>query len=453
MGGVLNWDKKYRDALAHGERCIGELSGIITAFNTNLDAIWFVGEELERIAEGRKLRLDRLPQSISSIDDLVSAILVCMKNGRSAELLIESEVVANEISSVFRPHEVRIGGLAGIQSNVLSRLGVRRIFPHVASLPEEQARVMEKRNVLIACGDGSFRDPESAVRDEDRKLVHWIFEFKRGTKLKVGDEEIQAPESNRFIATWDELNTRVEIDGNFSRWIGKVLREVDRAIVSGFHLLRRRYPEGVGYEYYLNRAVEEIRRWKEINPKLIIHFEHAHTEDLEITRSIFESLGRVVDCMGFNETELPIILRAFGMETRNGNVKGLYDGLIRLADLLKVRRINLHTRDFLMSVLREFIPPEREQLAMIFGSCVAANRALTGEFGDIEQIKRNIWSLDLSEIGMKSFHRLCEIFGSNFSMNGYNDEFVFSPTRVTMNPKSTVGLGDAVSAGLVVAER
>jgi len=479
------WNQKYLDALKHGENAVKSTEGVITAFNTNIDALHFVrsGEvrkilEVNSDLEREVLRkLVTPPSKIERIADFLAGLLYAMRLGCGMELTISRKETSEWIRSAFKIDEIRMGGQAGIMANVLANLGVKNVHPHVSQLSSMQAELFVKSASIKV---PTFKEekvimekPSRVFREKDEPLIHLVFEFSKGTRVKINSTTVVSPNSNRLIATWDEFNSRLSIDSAFSIGTKRIIKNVDKAMISGYQLLRRDYPDKTTYRDHVDNSVELISSWKKLNPKLKIHFEQAFLRDPEIIRYVFDEVFPYVDGFGVNENELCSILEAYGFNDLAKEIKSrfaapcLYDGMEKLFDLIKVSRIDLHTRDFAISLLKPNygITPRTEQNALLFGALCAATRALTGQFGNLEEINNASASprLHLNELGLKEherFSRKVDTLGlstkGEFFKSGIataDDHWIiYIVTKITDNPVSTVGLGDCITAGLIVGE-
>ncbi|MEM2905670.1 MAG: ADP-dependent glucokinase/phosphofructokinase [Candidatus Bathyarchaeia archaeon] len=474
----LDWESRYIDALGKAAESIRPVRGIIVAYNTNIDGLktvngrWLsqlLAEDAdlkERVAE----KFRETPGEVTDLSDLVAALLYYMREGAGGERLILAEDVFQWLSRAFGPGELRMGGQAGIMANVLSSLGVRLVAPHVAQLPREQAELFDdqERTRIPTVGPlGTvFARPVDAARENDKKLIHWVLNFKEGATVSFNNITITAPRENRFIATYDEDNAELRISSSFVEGVTARIAEFDGAIISGFHLLRRSYRDGSSFEAKLERALRPLREWRELNPKLRLHLELGSMQAPEVEAATLRASG-LFHSVGMNEDELKSGLAALALrpvsETRNRepSAEAVYRDALALRSELKVERLNVHTRDFSMSVLsgRYAERAERELDGLLVGAAVAAARAATGRFPPPEQILRlqRDGVIPPSPRGLRQHQALVDAVRGedpaaalSLSEQGFAKldglSLVYAPSRWVERTVSTVGLGDAISS-------
>jgi len=458
------------NALQEASKIIKKTKSVITAFNTNVDALHFLKSgELEDIIsrfDGKTLRerMRNPPNKIVEEEDFLAGLLLSMETGKGMEWIIESKDTFEWIEKNFPTDEYRMGGLAGILANVFARLKVSKIYPHVASLSELQAKLFfkgESIKIPIIRGESlMFENPSRAVRQDDESLIHRIFEYPAGLRVKLNGEVI-TPSANRFIATWDEKNTRLHIDESFLEGTKEIIEDVDLAVISGYHMMREsRYFtrkdcfKKIEFTRYL------FEEWKK-HSNTKIHLELAYFTDLEILSYVLKLLNRIIDGLGLNEDELTQCINSLGNKelyariNENPNSENLLDGLLYLATTLDLKNIVVHTRELCIAVSKK--PAQKNLLnALALGNSIAAARAVTGNYCNLGEISNVLKEgrLHISEEGLKSFNAIArKLRNKGFRVNGKfsaeNDKYKlwFMPTAIHTKPLSTVGLGDCFTAG------
>jgi len=400
----------------------------ICAYPVNVDAIYdFCAPEISELARG--VRAGAI-EKIESPRDLISALLLCMKSGSGAEILIEDKSTAQRIGDLFS-WRYRLGGNAGIMANVLAGLGAAAILNAPALSPRLAGMLDPRVRVPLS---GSLQEPWRAARGED--MIHYVFQFAASDSLVTDEERIRAPRSNRLIATYDPVNARLESSRDFDEFCLQEIRRVDGAIVSGFHLV----PLG-SYKAVLDRKIRQIRSWKEGNSRIFVHAEMGSFQRPEIMEHLLKHL--YADSIGFNEDELGLILR----------VEPGWSGIAKAAGQLKEElgfsRIAVHTQDFILSVTDGRIGAEDEQRALSCGVEAAASVAASGFVGD--GVVR-----DASPAGLRAKEEFCRQGGTPLGRGAYADVngtvTVLVPSAHVACPRFTVGLGDTATAAVFHAE-
>jgi ADP-dependent phosphofructokinase/glucokinase len=310
---------------------------VSVAFNTNLDAVHTVsGATLGKIV------LEDIPEQVSTPKAFFAALAHCMKAGDGAEVLI-SKSTANFLRNAF-PWTFQAGGNAGNIANALAMLGDRPVLNVPAPTPRQMAALDPR--VLIPRNGRLVPPNEAAIAGDS--LVHYVCQFRAGDCLTIGNETITVPYDNRLIATNDILNSRLATDTDFLDFVSKT--KVSKAILSGFHLCSR---------FYLEQAIEQVDKLAENN--VYTHAElgcFQHVDDF----SWFVS-NLAVSSLGMNENEFSQLV---GEEPDWLNIA---ESIASVSDAL---RVCVHTKDFVMSLLRDKKDPEKEIEALEFGVKTAA---------------------------------------------------------------------------------
>ncbi len=465
------------------ETNIANVRGFIAAFNVNIDSIHLITEgeitELFRnMDQEEKVKvleyMNNPSYVIRSPTELLAGLAYVICNEKTAEWNILNREVHEWIKNRFKPDSLRIGGQAGNIAYQLAKLGIKRVYVSIPRLSLTQAKMYSGLpNIFVPSISNNkieFKHPLDAIYPEDEDLIHWIFEIPKNLKFDLIDKRCRSNTHLRFIATWDEVTSRLEFKEEFKKGSVEIVKEADYAVASGYHLLRREYSDGSTPEEHVQKTLNLLKSWKEINPSLKIHYEHGFTGDSELLRVIYDNLPEVIDCVGLNEVELPLILKTYGLNReaediwKNPSSLNLFKGLLKMSELTAFKRLTLHTKDFSMSLMsREFdLDLENEVEGLIFGSLTAASTALNGVFSDLNEIRHAAEKLSLSRYGVEQMNRLSEYlrdYGgelriSRDSMTSYLGDFSLSyaAARVVPSPVATVGLGDAFTAGLLTVE-
>lgn len=406
---------------------------IICAYPVNIDAVYNLQrEEISKFVQsGRAPTIkSELKESIESREDLISSLLFCMQQGSGAELLIESREIARQIESSF-PWQFRLGGNAGIMANSLAALGARPVLNAPALGVRLAGMLHPEVGIPVS---GILKEPALAAGEPGivPEMVHFVFQFKRGDAVEAREERMIAADDNRFIATYDPVNTRLISSKHFDSYCLSNIQDFDGALLSGFHLAP--FEE---YRDVFPQKIAQIKSWKEKNPGIFIHAEMGSFQNPKIMQYLLPRLP--VDSLGLNEDELAMA---------EGPFSGWREGMQaakRLRNSLALPRVAVHTRDYILSLMMKgLMNPEDELRALTRGTDAAAALAATGSMTSQPPEVVN-------PIGLEAREEFCREAAVTPSGRGAyadgGDVIIFlMPSLLVREPRFTVGLGDTATA-------
>ncbi|MFZ2472263.1 MAG: ADP-dependent glucokinase/phosphofructokinase [Methanothrix sp.] len=420
---------------------------IICAYPVNVDAVCNIrGEEISAlIPPNMKIELK---ESIGSREDLLSCLLFCMQQGSGAEILIQSQEVARRIEDSFS-WQFRLGGNAGNMANVLAALGATSVLnapamgPRLSGMLHAGVRVPK----TVEPGQGAGAPQENLKRDQDAKteMEHFVFQFKKGDRVAGGQSRITAPSDNRFIATYDPVNTRLVSSRHFDSYCLEKIREIDGALLSGFHLAP--FKE---YQEIFPQKIAQIKSWKDKNPQIFIHAEMGSFQSPQIMQYLLLLLPQIpVDSLGLNEDELTAAEGSMpgSLPTR---WQETMQAARRLRESLGLFRVAVHTRGYILSVMLpgKITAPE-ELSALQSGADAAAALAATG-FVSGEPPE------EVNSVGLEAKEEFCRngatAYGRGAFLQFGEDIISLMPSLLAKKPKITVGLGDTATASVFFQE-
>ena len=434
---------------------------IICAYPVNLDALYDLGEErISRFIQSADPSgiKSEMKGSIRSREDLISSLLYCMQQGSGAEILVESRQLAEEIEASF-PWSFRLGGNAGIMANLLAELGARPILNAPALEPRLAALLHPGVGIPVS---GRLMQPSLAAERPDlsSEVLHFVFQFKESDRIPSPQGPISAAKDNRFIATYDPVNTRMVSNQDFDAYCQDHIQEIDGAILSGFHLAPRdRYRE------IFPPRIEQIRSWKEANPNIYIHVEMGSFQSQKIARHFLRLLEKA-DSLGLNEDELETATAEYSaigsstvlstvLSTARPKMSQWQERMQKAAGLrehLGIFRVSVHTRDYILSIMEEGkITAKEELLSLQKGADAAAALAATGSAKGMPPNEVNPRGLE----AQREFCRLgAEAAGVGRGAFHKRDGLVVSlmPSLLAREPRITVGLGDTATAATFYQE-
>jgi len=434
---------------------------IICAYPVNLDAVYDFGEErvsrFIQSADPSGIKSE-IKGSIRSREDLISSLLYCMQQGSGAEILVESLQLAEEIEASF-PWSFRLGGNAGIMANLLAELGAKPILNAPALEPRLAALLHPGVGIPVS---GRLMQPSLAAERPDlsSEVLHFVFQFKESDRIPSPQGPISAAKDNRFIATYDPVNTRMVSNQDFDAYCQDHIQEIEGAILSGFHLapLDR-------YREIFPPRIEQIRSWKEANPNIYIHVEMGSFQSPGIARHFLRLLEKA-DSLGLNEDELETATAEYSaigsstvlstvLSTARPKMSQWQERMQKAAGLrehLGIFRVSVHTRDYILSIMEEGkITAKEELLSLQKGADAAAALAATGSAKGMPPNEVNPRGLE----AQREFCRLgAEAAGVGRGAFHKRDGLVVSlmPSLLAREPRITVGLGDTATAATFYQE-
>jgi len=328
-------------------------SSIVTAFNANLDHVLSIREQdMAKLEQHLPVLYKQMGESFSW--------------GMQKEVTIDIRVCNFLLSSLKFERET-IGGQAGNAAQQASALGVK-CFLHSNVANEQLLRHFSHSEKIMVANESGFVRAQG-FSSQVASAHHFVFESPQA--------------GTRFIASYDPV--QLHLEDNFEHSIGKELPGIAKAFTGGFHLIKT--PER------LRKLIEEMKRWKEINPKLQIFCELGEFQNPAVMAVARQELLPFVDMVGLNDTELS----AFGVE------------LEEIAS--ETQSLLFHTPE-----MQKVLPEKKlNPAALEFAKKCASFKAKNGKFATLSDL------------------------------TGATADFVDSPTE-------TVGLGDTLSSAYFLAD-
>jgi len=401
---------------------------IICAYTVNLDAVYNVnGLELAKLSGDLK---PENQEKITRLEDLLSALLFCMKEGSGDELPIVREEVAGIIEGSFH-WEYRLGGNAGIMAGVLATLGAVPVL-NASAIGSRMAGMLHPGIRIPVYGN--LKEPRQAA--VDKEMIHFVFQFTEDQTIMTSGGPIVSSKANRLIATFDPLNSQLFSSPDFDAYCLEKIKDFDGAIVSGFHLVPI-----LGFKEIFDRKIQQISSWKEANPGLYVHAEMGAFHEPEIMEYLLECLP--VDSLGMNEDEMARVT------SLKPGWRCTMEAVQQLRKRLGLSRVAVHTRDYIISVMSGLIPPEREVEALTRGADAAAALAATGSITGVTPDEVNPVGLDARNEFLQDG---AVPHGRGAYMSSGEEAVCLVPSLLARRPKFTVGLGDTTTAAIFYEE-
>ena len=454
------WCEKYKNVSIQ-IRKTAEIKLVATGFNTNIDAVVKInGEKISELAKQFSLSLADVKNCQTVLDSpkaVVCGMIKCFINGIAEEWLTDDQLVDKWIEQTIGADKLQMGGQAGIIANVLALTDMQKIAVNTASHPKILSDLFIKSEKLQATDENGKLAPACKInRAQDIPPVHRIMEFDKGDVLVLEGREYICPKSNRFIATYDPLNAKMQINEGFKTYL--LNNGFDYFIIAGYNLL-----SGGDGLMAAQKSAELLHELKKKNG--IMHLEIASTQDKKIRAYMMEKIAPLCDSIGLNEREALDVLEVISPDVWKKikdeplNAENLFEAILKIKQQIKVKRIQLHFFGLYICVQdKDYKFSAAQSLnGMLCAAAVAASKASLGYLQNkqdlLASLEKNRAKICFSEIIKLSKH-----INSNALLSGGIAEYegydiIAVPTLLVENPKTLVGMGDTISSLSLVCAR
>ncbi|MBP2030926.1 ADP-dependent phosphofructokinase/glucokinase [Methanohalophilus levihalophilus] len=475
------WEERYAKAYESISSSISNVRGVFVAYNSNIDAIKHIHSgDIERLLKNLDIekvqeKIYSYPRQIDTPYDFLARLLIAMRDGKAAEVPTYSTDIHEWLTDNFVFDSARMGGQAGIISNLLASMDMKRVIAYIPWLSREQANYFVESDNLVhpIVRDGKLEllHPTKAYNPEYKSKVNWIIEFPKDLKVNFGEEQFIVPRNNRLIISSRPPWIRIDISDEVYSHLTDFCGHVDGAILSGYQMIKEDYEDGTTYKDHVKNSVDLIESLKACNPDVRIHVEFTSIQNKTIRSAILNDIVKShVHSLGLDTVEVANALNVLGHEELAYSVisKGenaiisLYEGAVRLLHGLKLERIHIHSLGYYICVASTDCPvtPEDHLECLLFSSCAAASRAIMGDIKHFDDIEFGL-DVRISQKGMDEIEKLGTYLVRQgvCSMDEFRDgcirtphhDVLVNPTKVVEDPVGTVGIGDAISASAFVA--
>ncbi|MGI6082657.1 MAG: ADP-dependent glucokinase/phosphofructokinase [Limnochordia bacterium] len=465
------WDQLYQENLPQGFATVRELPGVVVGIHSVIDGLKRLDiAQLERILADDPSLADAaleasekelVPGEINTPRDFIIGLFTSFSRGKALQLMIRQESAFNWVLEKLGYDYLRMGGTSGNMANSLSPLG----FPMVVyanPLTRELAELfVERPNLKVLAADGTLKAPKEAAQGDGIKALHMIVEYSTGDTITVKGKKITTPRANRFIAAWNPVNNKLQIDPTWKDNFLAMAGQVSHFVVSGFHILSEHYPDGSTYADYLAPVGEYLAQVRARHPHLRLHYEFASIASSQIRQGILKDILPRVHSLGLNEVELAAVLDDIGAveeaaALRKGEgMASVLKGMDRLMRYTGLDRIQLHDLGYYLTLVRSgYAPLETTRTGLILAATLAASRTATGKVGTESEIRQGL-EFAFMDAALEKAIQIGEYIGDDqFATTGLGAwqgwDVAYLPTRVVPKPVLTVGLGDLISASAFV---
>jgi ADP-dependent phosphofructokinase/glucokinase len=477
---IQEWNQRHKDAFYNVKDALPYLEGIFVAYNSNIDAIkHLTDKDLSKLIglfnEAEiQARVETYPREINEPLDFVARLIISMREGKAAEIPAYTPAIHEWLKENLGFDYARMGGQAGIISNLLASLGVNKVVAYIPWLSKEQAEYfVASDNLMHPKVEGEkvvLKTPQEAFKPGIESKVNWIFEYSKDLEITYGGNKFKVPRDNRLIISSRPKWLRLDMDREIYEHLDSLL-PIDGAMLSGYQMIKEQYEDGSTYKDYVSHSVKAIEKLKALNPELRIHVELTSIQNRVIRKAILtEIVAKHVHSLGLDTVEVANALNVLGHEElsysvikkEENGITSLYHGAVQLLKDLSLERVHVHSLGFYICILAKGHPLtlKEQRDALLFSSTLAGAKALKGNIETLEDAEAGL-EVPVSSKGLEDLDnfklyctgkKLCtpEEFEYGY-LYGPDHDAVLIPSKVVDKPKATVGIGDAISAGAFIA--
>ena len=403
-------------------------------YTSNLDLLcdFQVDKLNELLAEymsGEDLTKMKPAKMIRTMQELLETVVYYCINGIGGEADVEDpELVKSSFS-----FKNGMGGTAVQAAMALAQIGGKTLV-HLTDDSKEVCELLHSSYIHVVLGNGELGFTDQVISHNPQE-THFIVQFKKGDQVRLGEQVIAIPCSNRLILTKNTVNEYLPLWEPYFKWIEQNAKQVTSNVLSSFNSILEKEVLKDRLQYVKNH-VEIYRR---NNPDGIVYFEDAHYHNEEVRRLCVETLYPCVDILSMNEEELQYTLKEmYGYDVDIDDIYSCIDGVEFILDKFHIKKgVIVHTKDYAMFVGdSENIDIEN---GLMYGMIMATAKASHGNYGTKEQI-RQVLELGVSEKGLSNLKKVEE--------RGYGSRVILVPTKYIDKPKYTIGLGDSFTGGV-----
>ena len=195
---IEEWENLYSESFSNISALLGDVTGVFVAYNCNVDAIKHISEnEVKKLVqllgcENIQQRILDYPRQIDDPVDFMARLIIAMRDGKAAEVPTYTTDLHEWLMDNLVFDKARMGGQAGIISNLLATLDVNDVITYVPWLSREQADYfVDRPNLkypLVENGKLVLKHPKDAYEPGQKPKINWIIEFSKGTNVSCSGE-------------------------------------------------------------------------------------------------------------------------------------------------------------------------------------------------------------------------------------------------------------------------
>lgn len=403
-------------------------------YTSNLDVLCSfevnkLNKLLEEYVPDEKLEDMKIPSLITSMEEFLHAVVSYCMQGAGGEVdILDFKIIDRAFDTGL--------GMGGTATQAAMALAAVKC-PSVIHLTDDSKEVCDILNspYIYTVSEEEKLIHTDKIRAKAEQEIHYIIQFKKGDVIKLKDQEVLIPASNRMIVTKITVNETVPFSKPYFHYIENNAENIKSNVISSFNAVQQREVLGERLDY----VKEHCGKYKKNNKKGILYFEDAHYHNIDVRRMCLETIYPHVDVVSLNEEELSYTLNMYQKPVDIDNILQCIEGIRFIIDFFHIQKgMIVHTKDYSMYVGKELDCDIKKGL--MYGNLLATAKALYGWYGTREQIEK-VLELPLNEKGIRNLEKIRK--------NGIEDAIIV-PTKYIDKPQYTIGLGDSFVAGVQI---
>lgn len=369
--------------------------------------------------------------TIHSIEDFARIISAYVIRGQGGEVDITDNAVCTFLENHFR-NRYALGGTAAQGATALNTLGFP-VLVHISDRSQEVCQLMDRPGISTVTESGLV--PIIQAASAELPVRHIILQFPKGAKIRIQNETVEIPQSNRVIMDYDSIHKNLIIDENFRQYCEEHAGKLPCYAISGFNaIVNTDIMQSV-----IRNTINHLRAVKARNPGCIIYLEAAHYLNPAVEEIVFSQMAPHIDILGLNEEELTLHARQHQTEIHPEDPASVLAGLRCFRQRYSIRGLLLHTKDYSLYFGEELANADITK-GLTIGNLIAGTRARIGRYGTWQDCLETL-SQPLSPTGL-AFHD---------TLTAMEPDIQIVPSRYIENPGCMIGLGDTFMAGVLTA--
>ena len=368
---------------------------------------------------------------IYTIEEFLETVVYYCMNGFGGEVDISDVLLLKEL---FQERN-GMGGTATQAAMALASIGITSLV-HLTDDSKEVCEILNSPYIFTIDSKGNKVQTCELSQTKDQE-IHYIIQFKKNDLIRLGDQEILIPTSNRLIVTHVTVNGIVPLNEAFFTFVEDNAEKITSHDISSFNSIRDL--KILEERLYFIKA--HLLTYRLGNAKGIVFYEDAHYHSDSIRRMCVQVMYPEVDIVSLNEEELFYTLKLDGFDIDINDILSCIEGMKYLKKSYHVQKgIIVHTKDYSMYV-GDSLAFDIEK-GLMYGNLLATSKAMFGHYGSLSDISE-VLKLSLSEKGIQNLE-VAE--GSSTGC-----EVILVPSKYIDKPKYTIGLGDSFVAGVQIS--